>query len=500
MSEPVVAVIDIGKTNKKIHIYNRELEMIDSRNQSFGTTLIDGVPFEKTDELMEWLLDNLSALAARHEIAAVSTSCHGAAFACVDESGELSVPVVDYTYEPGEDFHDEFYDVAGDRDDLQRTTATLELKALVNPAKGIYFLKQRFPDQFARTHRIIMYDQYFPFKLSGSIVSDPTYTACHTYLFDHRTVGYSAVAERLGVRSLLPERFIDPGEEVGLILPEIAARTGLSPLTRILAGVHDSNASLVPYLITRQDDDFIVNSTGTWCVAMHPEKEIRFSDDEIGKAVFYNMSVFREPVKTTILMGGLEFETYTELLARDYGLSGYPAFDPAVYRDVAGAAQEFILPAVVQGTGQYPDSEARIVDHGETIPLTEVQSGKLSPRLFRDPRRAFAALNLSLALQTVTALRRVGLRPGVRVFTEGGFRGNRDYNALLAALVPEATFRLSGMPEATSFGTALLGWAAVEGRSVRELADRFHLEEEAVSPADIAGLADYARTFHAQLE
>ena len=500
MSEPVVAVIDVGKTNKKIHIYNRELTLIDSCSKSFETMIRDGISFETTDELMEWLLDNLSRLGSRHNIRVIAISTHGASSACIDEAGELTIPVVDYTYEPGEEFHEEFYRVAGDKNDLQRSTATLELKALVNPGKGIYFLKKTYPEEFARTHRILMYAQYFAYKLSGAVTADITYLACHTYLFDHQKIGYSVVADRLGIRDLLPPAIMDPGDVAGLILPEVAARTGLSPLTRILVGIHDSNASLLPYLIKKHDEDFIVNSTGTWCVAMHPEGSVSFSDDEIGKAVFYNMSAFREPVKTTILVGGLEFETYTDLLKSRFGMAGYPEFDPALYREAISEAAEFIFPSVVAGTGQYPDSLARIVDHGEVFPLDVVQSGGRTPPLFRDPARAFAVLNLSLALQTATALRRVGLRDGVTVYTEGGFRGNRDYNAILAALCPEASFHLSGVAEATSFGTALLGWAAVEDQSVRMLADRFDLEQEPVEIAPLPGLDDYARAFYAQLE
>lgn len=497
---PVVAVIDIGKTNKKIHIYNRELQLVDSCSQSFEPTLQNGIPFEAADELVEWLLDNLSRLGSRHDIKVISTSSHGAGFACVDQEGQLSLPVVDYTYEPGGTFHEEFYAVAGERDELQRKTATLELKALVNPAKAIYFLKKTFPEKFSRTRQILMYDQYFPFVLSGEVTADPTYCACHTYLFDHHAIAYSQVADRLGIRDLLPERIKDPGELAGLILPEVAARTGLSPLTRILVGIHDSNASLLPYLIKRVDEDFIVNSTGTWCVAMHPAKEVAFSDDEIGKAVFYNMSSFREPVKTTILMGGLEFETYTQLLTERFGLSGYPEFDPALYRDVINSASEFILPSVVPGTGQFPDQVARIVDNTTTYLLDDVRGGGSPPPLFGDPARAYAVLNLSLAIQTVTALERVGLSPGTNVYTEGGFRGNHDYNALLAALCPSASFHLSGMPEATSFGAALLGWAAVEERSVRDLTDRFELDEEPVEAADLPGLNAYASAFYSQIQ
>jgi len=159
-----------------------------------------------------------------------------------------------------------------------------------------------------------------------------------------------------------------------------------------------------------------------------------------------------------------------------------------------------ILPTVVPGTGQYPASRPRVVDHGESFSLEEITSGNRAPAVFANSARAYAVLNLSLALQTSTALRRVGLQDGSVVYTEGGFRNNDDYNRILATLHPNCSFRLSGMPEATSFGAALLGWSALEDVPVSSMADRFELTEEAVQVVELPGIEEYAATFYQQLE
>ncbi len=494
-----VAVIDIGKTNKKVHIYTPELELVDSRSTTMESDVRDGIPWVDSQALETWLLDTLSALSGRYEIAAISVATHGATFACVDAQGELSIPIIDYTHEPGEAFHREFYAMAGDPIQLQKDTATLVLGALINIAQGVKFLKEYAPAEFAKTRHILFYPQYFGFRLTGNVGADYTYAGCHTYLYDLEHERYSEVAEKLGIRELLPNEIKRPNEVLGRIDPEIAARTGLSPETVVTLGIHDSNASLIPYLIKRPGEDLIVNSTGTWCVAMHPEQSVRFDEDELGKAVFYNMNAFAKPVKTSILMGGLEFETYTAILRERFGLRQFPAFDPDLYRSILKERAEFILPAVVQGTGQFPDSEARILDHGTVFSLESVSSGGAVPELFSNTRRAYAVLNLSLAVQTVIALERVGLKQGVTVYTEGGFRNNEDYNILLAALVPKATFVLSGMPEATSFGAALVGWSAVEGVSLPDLAPRFTLEQEAVREVELPGIGEYQNAFMDQL-
>lgn len=115
--------------------------------------------------------------------------------------------------------------------------------------------------------------------------------------------------------------------------------------------------------------------------------------------------------------------------------------------------------------------------------------------MLADRERFYAAVNLSLAVQSTVALRRVGLAPGVNVYTEGGFRNNRDYNALLTTLFPETQFALTGMEEATAFGAALIGRAAMLGIPVRSLADTFEIQTEPVRPIDIPGVREYAQAF-----
>lgn len=498
--ERYVAVIDIGKTNKKVHIYDESLDLVDGKSASFESVEREGVPWVPSDEIETWLLDSLSELNSRYPIELISIATHGATFACVDADGALAIPVVDYTHEPGDAFHDEFYRLAGSPEELQRRTATLKLPALLNVAQGVFFFQKTRPEAFTRVKHVLFYPQYLAFRLTGKVGADYTYVACHTCLFDFSALDYSFVADALEIRDKLPESIEQPGTILGRLDPAVAGRTGLSPGVQVTLGVHDSNSSLLPYLIKKPDENLIVNSTGTWCVAMHPEKKIAFADEEIGKAVFYNMSALRQPVKTSILMGGLEFETYTTLLRERFGMKGLPEFDPNTYRDVVKTAREFILPAVARGTGQFPDSAARIVDHDEVFTLEDVQSGSRAPELFSDTRRAIAVLNLSLAIQTITALERVGLGPGVTVYTEGGFRNNRDYNALLATLAPESSFRLSGMPEATSFGAALLGWAAADGRDLMDLGSAFGLEEEQVGGFEISGLDSYLEAFWRHLD
>ncbi|MCE1197236.1 carbohydrate kinase, partial [bacterium] len=313
-----------------------------------------------------------------------------------------------------------------------------------------------------------------------------------TYLYDWRRGGYSSVAEKLGIAKKLPFPLKDSWKVLGTIKPEIAAATGLAPDTVVTMGIHDSNASLLPYLVKDSGTDFVVNSTGTWCVLMHPQEEYGFAPEELGKVVFFNRSAYNKPVKTAIFLGGKEYEVWTGLFGAKSGAAPAAAAapSPALYARILADRSAFILPEIVPGSGQFPGSIPQAVEGGRRYRLADIEAGRARPAFMDDPAMAEAVLNLSLALQTMVALERAGLAPGQTIFTEGGFRNNRDYNAILAAALPANPVHLTDMSEATSFGAALTGLAALEGTTPSALGGLFSIARIPAEP--MPGLADFA--------
>ena len=152
----------------------------------------------------------------------------------------------------------------GERRELQSITGTPPLSAMINPSKGILFLKERFPEAFARTRVLLNYPQYWGYRLTGKTGAEGTYTGCHTYLWDWKEGRYSSVAHRLGIATLMPFPLRDSWDVLGTIKSGIADARGLSRDIVVTMGIHDSNASLLPHLAKRKNVDFILNSTGTW--------------------------------------------------------------------------------------------------------------------------------------------------------------------------------------------------------------------------------------------
>ena len=339
------------------------------------------------------------------------------------------------------------------------------------------------------------YPQYWGMRLTGKAGVEGTYIGCHTYLYDWEKKTYSSAARKLGLEGKLPFPLKDSWETLGALLPDVAEKTGLSPSTIVTMGIHDSNASLVPYLVKGYGTEFTVNSTGTWCVLMHPQDRYGFAPDELGKVVFFNRSAYNKPVKTAIFLGGKEYEVWTSLFAPALAADGRPARapasapDPSVYAALLKERSAFILPEIVPGSGQFPGSAPQAIEGGVRYPLAEIEAGRARPTFLADRAKAEAVLNLSLVIQTMVALERTGLGEGHKIFTEGGFRNNADYNAILAAALPGNPVFLTDMSEATSFGAALTGLAALEGTDPSALAGLFSIKQIRAEP--MLGLEEF---------
>ncbi len=215
---------------------------------------------------------------------------------------------------------------------------------------------------------------------------------------------------------------------------------------------------------------------------MRPSDSTRLDLDQIGKTVFYNFDVFKNPVKTCIFPGGMEFEKYHEILRKIHGSTRQPEINKELYAAILRLADTFILPSILEGTGIFPDQNARAVEKGEIFQFHDIVEGKHVPEFFKDLPTADAVLNISLAIQSAISIEHTGYASGNKIFIEGGFTGNIPYLSLLADLLPGSEMYSSSMPEATATGAAILALAALDGRSPEKLVLKPHIETSKYVP------------------
>jgi len=487
-----VAVLDVGKTNKKISIYDRRLQVLGEERATFEAREIDGIEVEDTAGLLGWFRTAMKRLTAVADIRAIAVTTHGATGALLDEAGNLAHPVISYTAAKGADVADSFYETFGDRLQLHQLTCTPDL-GFANLGKMYYLVKTLRPEAWARARHALFYTSYLGYELTGTLGMESTYLGNHSYLWNFAENTWSPVAVGLGLDKMFPPRMMKSWDLLGTVKPELAAECGLSADCKVTQGIHDSNANYLPYLAQRERSaqfaDFLLASTGTWCVLMRESDSLTLSREEAEAKVLFNMDALGRPVRTCIFPAGMDYDTFRAFSPeKDAG-------DMEALRRVIAERKLFVVPGVLPDSTAFPGSPARVVDDDCVYALSDLrqQSGTPFAALGQD---YFAALNLGLALATKRQLGWSKVNPGTSVFIEGGFCKNALYCALLAALCPEQKFHRTSMAEGTSFGAALTAWMLAEDLTLDAIGREFSIETSAIAAPDFGPeLAAYEEAF-----
>jgi len=443
-----VAVIDIGKTNAKLALV--DLETLEEKAVvTRPNTVLPGPPWPHFDLDGHWafLLDALAGFHASHGVDAISVTTHGASAVLLDGAGNLAAPMLDYEH-TGPDASAARYDAI--RPDFAETGSP-RLGMGLNIGAQLHWMFETDPGLKARTATILTYPQYWGFRLTGALATDMSSLGCHSDLWTPHEGRFSSLVETLGIADkIAPAR--PSADLLGPILPEIALRTGLTPGTPVHAGIHDSNASLLPHILSRPAP-FAVVSTGTWVivlsvggapVALNP-----------GSDTLINVNARGQPVPSARFMGGREYEL---------AMGGAQVAPDA--EDIRAVLEGgiMLMPALVDTSGPFRGQRAHWL--GE-----EPAAGS--------GQRA-AAVAFYLALETAHCLALIGHRGPVIV--EGPFARNRACLDMLAAATG-ATVVASATATGTSQGAALL--AAPAGTVPRA-------PEPLTSPAPDPAMIGYA--------
>ncbi len=414
-----VAVIDVGKTNAKLALLEadtlREIDVVTRPNR-----VLSGPPWPHFDLDGHWafFLHHLAKFHADTGVHAISVTTHGAAAVLLDRSGNLAAPMLDYEH-PGPDDLAETYDAL--RPDFSQTGSP-RLPMGLNLGAQLHWLLATQPDLRSRVAHVLTYPQYWGWRLTGERACDVCSLGCHTDLWDPWAGKYSALVERLGLTAQMapPRR---PDAVLGHLRPAVAAATGLSPDTPVSVGIHDSNASLYPYLLGQSGAVSVV-STGTWVVCMAVNGAHVVPDPN--RDVLVNVSAMGQPVPSARFMGGREYELIRQ---------GETASPDQTDRAAVLSRAVMILPAVEPGSGPF---------QGRAMTWTA------NPER---PGQRLVALAWYLALMTRCCLDLAGARGPVIV--EGPFGANADYLDMLATVSPDGV-RTAGSATGTSVGAALL--------------------------------------------
>lgn len=416
-----VAVIDIGKTNAKLVLVDRdtltEIAVITRPN-----VVLPGPPWPHFDVEGHWafLLAGLRDFHAAHGIDAISVTTHGACAALLDADGNLAAPILDYEFAGPDDLADDYDAIRPPFSE----TGSPKLAGGLNIGAQLFWQFQMDPELKDRTHQIVTYPQFWGARLTGVTATDVTSLGCHTDLWNPGASAFSSLVEALGItEKMAPVR--RPSDRLGPILSCIVEETGLPLETPVYCGIHDSNASLLPYVLA-ETPPFSVVSTGTWVIAMSIGGQNATLDPDLDTLI--NVTARGLPAPSARFMGGREHDVATG--------GAYPTPSPQDLEHVL-SSKIMLLPAIVPDTGPFKGQTSRWIGDEP-----EIGTGDRG-----------AAVALYLALVTAECLSNIGHQGSIIV--EGPFAGNQIYLDMLSVATDADVHRSLGST-GTSAGAALL--------------------------------------------
>lgn len=429
MKTPVIAIFDVGKTNKKLFLFNEQYKIVFERSARFTETADeDGDPCENLESLRLSVFDSLHEVFRRpeFEVKAINFAAYGASLVYVDGDGKPLAPLYNYLKPYPESLQRRFYETYGGAEAVAHATASPVLGSL-NSGMQLYRTKYEKPALFERIRYALHLPQYLSFLVSGRMYSDMTSIGCHTQLWDFHANDYHEWVKHEGMLAKLAP--IVPSDEV---FPASFPGNGYA----VGVGLHDSSAALIPYLVGFHEP-FVLISTGTWSISLNPFNRTPLTKAELEADCLCYMHYKGTPVKASRLFAGYEHEQQAKRIAEHFGQPS------SRYRNMA------YNPAIV--------AKLRKVTGGPNS-----IGGKVS---------AFAQRNLSdyatyeeayhqlmmdlLDLQRTSTELVIKGSQVKRIFVDGGFSKNAIYMNLLADAFPDMEVFAASMAQATAVGAAL---------------------------------------------
>ncbi|OJU22842.1 MAG: carbohydrate kinase [Sphingobacteriales bacterium 41-5] len=414
----VIAIFDIGKTNKKFFLFDEDYHIVYETSTS-GNEIHDedGFPCDDLVATTQWIKEKLhEKLNDRSfEIVALNFATYGASFVHIDEGGNPLTPLYNYLKPLPDALEKKFYATYGNKEQVALETASPAL-GMLNSGLQLYWLKHARPDVFALTAVSLHLPQFLACLFHQKRLADITSIGCHTALWNFEKNAYHSwvIAEMID-QKLAP--LFDSIEVVHSIVGSKAILCGV--------GLHDSSAAFIPY-IQNIKDPFVLISTGTWCITMNPFNTSSITVKELEQDCLCYMSYKGVRVKASRLFSGYGHEQEAKRMAAHFN-TGAEYFAEVKYD-----------PTLVAGLDFTPDAGS--VFNCENYTTYEEAYHQLMCRIIQQQKKS-TDLVLSSDVK--------------KIFVDGGFAKNEIYMQLLAKAYPDHEVYAASVSQATALGAAL---------------------------------------------
>lgn len=435
----VTAVFDIGKTNKKFFLFDRNFREVYRKYVRLEETADeDGFPCERLETLTSWMREVFeeASLLPEFTIKRLNFSTYGASLVHLDAEGQPVTPLYNYLKPFPEALLEAFYDQYGPRLRWAAETASPVL-GMLNSGLQLYWLKHTRPEVFSRITQTLHFPQYCAYLFSGQSISEYTSIGCHTGLWNFKDKDYHRWVYSEGLDHLFPP-----------INPTTSAREVMINGKKVLlgAGIHDSSAALLPYIVVNEEP-FILISTGTWSICLNPFSSELLNEADLQQDCLNFLRVDGNTVRAARLFLGNEYKIWVEKLADHFG-KPHEAHRTVQYDpDIEKALQRF--------TEQVFRWES-LKNYGQPL------EGTVELDIFETYEEAYHQLVKELAVEQARVVKLAGGQtPFKKVYLDGGFVDNQLFIRYLLNQLSGYELITTNSPLGSALGAAM----AVHNRS-----------------------------------
>jgi sugar (pentulose or hexulose) kinase len=418
MATPVILIFDVGKTNKKVLLFDEQYQIVfEETTQLKETVDEDGFACEDVNLLTTWIQQKFAEISSRKDviIKAVNFSAYGASFVNLDENFNCSTPLYNYLKPFPETLKQQFYKTYGDENLIAKETASPVLGSL-NSGMQLYRLKYEKPEVYKKIKYALHLPQYLSFILSNKTATDISSVGCHTNLWHFKKKDYHDWVYKEELDKKFAQLY--NGDKV-LATIHNDIKVGI--------GLHDSSAALIPYL-TSFNEPFALISTGTWNISLNPFNHLPLTDEELKQDCLCYLSYKGTPVKASRLFAGYEHENAVKKIAAHFNQHENFYYQIKFDAEIASVLQ------------------TKFNDHF-------FSKGDL-PR-FASIEEAYHALMIDIVNKQVKSTSLILEKNSIKnIFVDGGFSKNEIFMQLLANSLPGIKVYAASVAQASAIGAA----------------------------------------------
>ena len=438
---PVIAILDVGKTNKKLFLFDESYHIILEDSTVLEETKDeDGFPCEDLKSLNMWTSEALvrSNMAPDVDVRAVNFSAYGASLVHIGDKGPVT-PLYNYLKPYPENIKNQFYDKYGGELVFALQTASPVLGSL-NSGMQLFRIRKENPERFSQIKFSLHLPQYLSWLLTHKACSDITSIGCHTSLWNYALGGYHEWVFREQIIDKLP-----PIRSSGVVYP-LHPRTGEQVSNSLLPnclsgiGLHDSSAAIIPYM-ENFPEPFVLISTGTWSISMNPFNSEPLTNSELQNDCLCYLSYKGQPMKASRLFSGAEHDLQVKRLAvhfqKEIKFYQTVAYDKGIHSNLKSENKKLLFEPRSLAAGVFA-------------------FGQRSLSGFQNFEEAYHSLMMDIMdLQQVSTIRIMPDESVKKIFVDGGFSGNPVFMHLLANAFPSVEVFAASIAQAGALGAAM---------------------------------------------